>query len=84
MFGGLGLIEVDVHGMTRMKALNRIDYVIAKAQGSTYRIRIIHGFNSGTIIRNAIREEYPKRSRKVIRVVKGRNPGETELVLKEY
>lgn len=84
MFGSLGIIEVDVHGMTKTKALNHIDYAVAKASGSTYRVRVIHGFNSGTILRNAVREEYPKRHRKVLRVANGRNPGETELVLKEY
>ena len=84
MFGGVGIIEADIHGMTKTKDLNHIDYLISKASGSTYRVRVIHGFNSGTILRNAVRSEYPKRNRKVLRVVNGRNPGETELVLKEY
>jgi len=75
-------MEADVHGMTKYQAKIYIDSCLNKARGGVYRIRVIHGYNSGTELRDMIRKEYSKNS-KVLRLEVGLNQGETDLVLRE-
>lgn len=78
-------IDVDVHGMTVDQAIEKINSLIKRANSSTYRIRIVHGFNRGTAIQRAIyRELGHGLNPKVLRIVGGDNPGVTELILREY
>jgi DNA-nicking Smr family endonuclease len=77
-----GFLEIDVHGMTRTQALTAIDAMLRRTNGSVYRLRVIHGFHGGTVLRDAIRAHY-RNHPKVIRIELGLNPGETDLVLKE-
>ena len=77
-------IDIDVHGMTTEQAIRKIEDVIAKVNGSTYRIRVVHGFNRGNAIQRAIyREIGYGLNPKVLRIVGGDNPGITELILRE-
>lgn len=77
-------IDIDVHGMTADQAIEKIESIIKKATSSTYRIRVIHGFNRGNAIQRAIyREIGYGLNPKVLRIVGGDNPGVTELVLRE-
>ncbi len=79
-----GIIEVDTHGLNIMQAKSRIEMQIARAEGSVYRIRVIHGFHGGTGIKQMILEEFSYgRNEKVIRIQSGINPGITELILRE-
>ncbi|MDO4962306.1 MAG: hypothetical protein Q4E57_10740 [Eubacteriales bacterium] len=79
------IIEMDVHGLTVDKAIKRIEEVIKKANASTYRIRVIHGFNGGNHIQRGIyREIGHGLNPKVLRITGGENPGVTELVLREF
>lgn len=79
------IIEIDVHGMTVNQAIARIEEQIRKANASTYRIRVIHGFNRGNNIQRGIyREIGYGLNPKVLRIVGGDNPGITELILREY
>lgn len=80
-----GIVEIDVHGMTVSDALYYIEREVANAPAGTYRVRVIHGFNNGTRIKDAIARELghglvPK----IKRIVPGVNQGTTELVLKDY
>ena len=77
-----GFLVVDVHGMTRTQALTAIDAMLRRANGSVYRLRVIHGYHGGTVLRDAIRAHY-RNHPKVIRIELGLNPGETNLILKE-
>lgn len=80
-----GIIEIDVHGMNVVDALTSIEREVANAPSGTYRIRVIHGFNNGTRIKDAIvRELGHGIVPKIKRIVPGSNQGTTELVLKEY
>ena len=72
------IIELDVHGMT----LVVIDSKLRRSAGA-YRIRVIHGYHGGTSLRDGIRKEYAKHP-KVLRIELGLNPGETDLVLREF
>ena len=79
------IIEIDVHGLTADQAVIRIEAEIRKANISTYRIRIIHGFNRGNRIQRAIYREIGKGlNPRVLRITGGDNPGITELILREY
>lgn len=77
-----GIIEVDLHGMTKQQAKICIDSQLKKANGSIYRIRIIHGYHGGTELKDMIQKNY-RRNNKVVRVEIGLNPGTTDLVLRE-
>ena len=75
-------LEIDVHGMTKAQALTAIDARLRMADHSVYRLRVIHGYHGGTILRDAVRAHY-RNHPKVIRIELGLNPGETDLILRE-
>ncbi len=79
-----GILELDVHGMNKYQAKVFIDSRLKRADASVYRIRIIHGYRNGTELRDMVRQEYGKNHPKILRISPGLNPGETELVLREY
>ena len=76
------IVELDVHGMTLYQAQVAIDAALRRAPGA-YRIRVIHGYRGGTALRDGIRERYAAHP-KVRRVELGLNPGQTDLVLREF
>ena len=79
------IIEIDVHGLTVDQAVTKIEGEISRANASTYRIRVIHGFNRGNQIQRGIyREIGHGLNPKVLRIAGGDNPGITELILREY
>ena len=79
---GSAFEEIDVHQMTKAQALVAIDARLKKAGGSVYRLRVIHGYHGGTVLRDAVRAHY-RRHPKVLRLENGLNPGETDLILRE-
>jgi Smr domain. len=78
-----GIIEVDLHGMTKAQAKIAVDAALRRADRGVYRLRLIHGFHGGTAIRDMVRTEY-KAKPKVLRIELGMNPGQTDLVLREW
>ena len=74
--------ELDVHNMTKVQALASIDAALKRADAGVYRIRVIHGYHGGTVLRDAVRARYAKHP-KVKRLELGMNPGETDLILRE-
>ena len=78
-------IDVDVHGMKSEQAIETIEALIKRANASTYRIRVVHGFNRGNAIQRAIYREIGNGlNPKVLKIVGGSNPGITELILREF
>ncbi len=77
-----GIIELDIHGMTAFQAKAAIDSQLRRTTAAVYRIRVIHGYHSGTRLRDMVRGTYKKHP-KVLRVEIGLNQGETDLVLRE-
>jgi len=75
-----GIIELDLHGKNKYQARISIDYALRHSMG-VYRIRLIHGYNSGTELRDMIFEEYSVRP-EVIRLERA-GDGATVLVLRE-
>ena len=79
---GAPIINIDLHGMFRDDAVKAIDRALKSADSSTYQIRLIHGYNRGTRLKDMIAEEY-RYHPKVLRVQPGDNLGTTVLVLRE-
>ena len=77
-----GFQEIDVHNMTRTQAITAVDAGLRRADSSVYRLRVIHGYRGGTVLRDAIRSHY-RGHPKVKRIEVGLNPGETDLILRE-
>ncbi len=75
--------ELDVHGMTRVQALAAVDAALRRADAGVYRLRVIHGFHGGTVLRDAIRARYAAHP-KVRRLELGLDPGQTDLVLRDF
>lgn len=78
-----GIIELDLHGMNTHQAKIAIDAKLKRARAGTYRIRLIHGYHGGTALRDMIRKNYRSHP-KILRIELGLNPGETDLVLREF
>ena len=78
-----GILSLDLHGKNTYQAKTAVDALLRKSAGGTYRIRIIHGFHSGTTLRDFLRSEYSAHP-KVKRLLLSTDGGTTELVLREY
>lgn len=79
-----GIVEINLHGMNAYKAKILIDSQLRRANGSVYHIRLIHGFHSGTELKEMIQDVYGNgKHPKVKRLKNGSNPGITDLVLRE-
>jgi len=78
-----GILELDLHGMNAYQAKIAIDSTLKRAKGGTYRVRLIHGYRGGTVLRDMIRESYRSHP-KILRIELGMNPGETDLILREF
>ncbi len=78
-----GIERIDVHGCTQVQARTLIDSRLRRATAATYRLRVVHGYTRGTALRDMIRKTYVKHP-KVLRIELGLNPGETDLVLREF
>ena len=78
-----GILELDLHGMNTYQAKIAIDSQLKRANQGVDRRRLIHGYHGGTALRDMIRETYRHHPR-VLRVELGLNPGETDLVLREF
>lgn len=77
-----GMLEIDVHQMNRLQAKNYINAQLKKVPKDIYVLRVVHGYNSGTKLRDMIRKEY-KNNPKVIRMELSMNPGVTDLILRD-
>ena len=77
-----GIVELDIHGMTKRQAKVYIESRLRRCGRDVYRLRVIHGYRGGTEHRDMVRQEL-SRHPKVLRVEVGLNPGETDLVLRE-
>ena len=78
-----GILELDPHGMNTYQAKTAVDAALRRAKGGTYRLRLIHGYRGGTALRDMLRTAYRSHP-KVLRIELGLNPGETDLVLREF
>lgn len=76
-----GTERIDMHGKNKYQAKIALDSALRKARKGVYRIRVVHGYNLGTEIRDMVRGEYINHPR-VLRL-EHLSDGETVLVLRE-
>ena len=53
-----GILELDLHGMNTYQAKIAVNSCLKRAKRGVYRIRLIHGYHSGTALRDMLRAEY--------------------------
>ena len=78
-----GILELDLHGSSQYQARIQINAALRRAGRDVYRIRLVHGYRGGTALRDMIRREYRSHP-KILRLEMGLNPGETDLVLRDW
>ncbi len=71
--------SIDIHNMTVDTAKRQIEQYLSRVNGSIKEIEIIHGYTSGTALRDMVRKrlKHTKIKGKVISM----NPGITILIL---
>ena len=74
-----GIVTIDLHGKNEYQARVTIDAALRRSRG-VYRIRCIHGYHSGTILRDMLRRDYAD---KVLRL-QAVNEGTTDLIIREF
>ena len=52
-----GILELDLHGKNTYQAKVALEAALRRAGAGTYRIRIIHGYHGGTVLRDMVRRE---------------------------
>lgn len=75
-----GIVEIDLHGKNAYQARIALDSALRRADGSVYRLRVIHGYQGGQALKSLVRE-YEGHPR--VRGLKMVNPGCTDLILRE-
>lgn len=79
---GNPIVTLDLHGMYQDEAIKAIDRALKAADAGTYQIKLIHGYNRGTSLKNMIIDEY-RYHPKISRIQPGDNLGITLLILRE-
>lgn len=74
-----GFLTVDLHGCDQYQAKIKLDATFRRAGRDIYQIRVIHGYNNGTILRDLTRT-YQNHA-KVKRMKTGN--GDTVFILRE-
>ncbi|MDO5112650.1 MAG: Smr/MutS family protein [Clostridia bacterium] len=73
-------LMLDVHGKSAYQAKVAVDATLRRA-GGAYEVRVIHGYNAGSAIRDMLRREYGSHPR-VLSLEPGDNMGQTRLLLR--
>lgn len=71
---------LDLHGKNAYQARIAVDVALRRADRGVYRLRVIHGHNRGTVLRDLL-STYAAHE-KVLRVAQY-NAGTTDLILRE-
>lgn len=75
-----GIFTVDLHGYRAWEAVCYLEYLLETLPSSTTEMEIIHGYRSGTVLRQIVRQEFTHR--RILSKISGWNPGETTWVLR--
>lgn len=74
-------ITIDIHGYTVEQARREIEKTIAKAPKGTEEVIVIHGYHSGTKLKDLLSSPNGIRSRRISRRKYSMNQGQTTLEL---
>ncbi len=72
--------EIDLHGCNIDEARMKLNQVLNSAPMDIGELRVIHGFNSGTVFQQFVRNSY--RHKRIERWISDANDGVTTLILK--
>lgn len=75
-----GVTEIDLHGKNAYQARICLDSALRRADGSVYRIRVIHGYHGGDTLKE-MTLSYASHPR--VKKIRKAGDGCTELILRE-
>ena len=75
------IVTIDLHGRNVYQGRVAIDAALRRARPGTMRIRVIHGHNSGSALKDMVRGEYARHP-KVLLLETRLGEGVTDLVLR--
>ena len=52
------IISVDLHGMTKEEARNKLTLTIRNAPKGSVELRVTHGCNNGNVLQQMVRKEF--------------------------
>lgn len=73
-------VTLDLHGKTQYQARIALEAQLRRSRG-VYRIRVIHGYHNGTVLRDLVRGEFASHS-SVLRIEMV-SESATDLILRE-
>ena len=73
--------ELDIHGMTELEAKTAIERFIVSCPKDVKEVVIIHGYHSGSVLKNLVRDRNKIRSKRIKRKKFTLNQGETIIEL---
>lgn len=74
-------VEIDIHGLTEQVALITLEKFIVSCDKTVNEIVVIHGYHSGNILKDMVRNSNKLRSKRIRRRKLSMNQGETVLEL---
>ena len=71
--------QTDLHGLTAQAAKEKLDETMNKLPSDTHELTVIHGYRSGTALRDMVRRYKHKR---IERKILGLNQGSTVFIIR--
>lgn len=75
------IAEIDIHGLTEQVAIKTLEKFIVLCDKSVTEVIVIHGFRSGSVLKDMVRNSNKLRSKRIKRRNISLNQGETILEL---
>ena len=54
----MNIISVDLHGMTKDEARNKLTLTVRNAPKGSVELRVTHGCNNGNVLQQMVRKEF--------------------------
>ena len=75
------MVEIDIHGYTEQDAVKLLERFIVSCSDDIKQILVIHGYHSGNVLKDMVRNSNKLRSKRIRRRKPTMNQGETILEL---
>ena len=75
------MVEIDIHGYVEYDAIKLLEKFIITCDSSVKEILVIHGYHSGNVLKEMVRDSNKLRSKRIRRRKPTMNQGETILEL---
>ena len=74
-------VEINIHGLTEQVAIKTLEKYIVACDKSVSEIVVVHGYHSGNVLKDMVRNSNKLRSKRIRRRRVTMNQGETILEL---